>query len=363
MQNDVHKPNYIYRQTIPIPEDTPKVRGYDFNQGVDHQALLQSFYNTGFQATSFGLAVNQINMMIEKRKEALGADNKSVEGHSSGCPCQNNCTIFLGYTSNLISSGVRESIRFLTQHKMVDVLVTTAGGIEEDLIKCLGPFYLGDFSLSGKDLYKKGLNRIGNLLMPDSNYIIFEKWIMPIFKQMLLEQKTQGAQWTPSKMIHRLGKEIGNPDSVCYWAYKNNIPIFSPALTDGVIGDMLYLFSHENAGLKLDITEDITRINNMAVAANNTGIIILGGGVAKHHICNANAFRCGADFAVFVNTGQEADGSDSGARPDEAVTWGKIKIDATPVKIFADATLIFPLLVSQTFAARQDKRTEEDTKK
>lgn len=145
MQNDVHKPNYIYRQTVPIPEDTPKVRGYDFNQGVDHQALLQSFYNTGFQATSFGLAVNQINMMvrwkgfftvvvrhlkntqniifpskqIKKRNETLGADNKSVDGHSSACPCQNNCTIFLGYTSNLISSGVRESIRFLAQHKMV----------------------------------------------------------------------------------------------------------------------------------------------------------------------------------------------------------------------------------------------------
>lgn len=109
-------------------------------------------------------------------------------------------------------------------------------------------------------------------------------------------------------------------DWVHLWhAFQNNIPIFSPALTDGVIGDMLYLFSHENAGLKLDITEgktypgvsyicfyisyitvvltlgvhwisDITRINNMAVAANNTGIIILGGGVAKHHICNANAF-------------------------------------------------------------------------
>lgn len=47
----------------------------------------------------------------------------------------------------------------------VDVLVTTAGGIEEDLIKCLGPFYLGDFSLSGKDLYKKGLNRLKSLRM------------------------------------------------------------------------------------------------------------------------------------------------------------------------------------------------------
>ena len=43
--------------------------------------------------------------------------------------------------------------------------------------------------------------------------------------------------------------------------------------------------------------------------------------------------RNGADFSVFVNTGQEFDGSDSGARPDEAVSWGKIKTTASPVKV------------------------------
>lgn len=64
MQNNVHKPKYIYRETVPIPVDTPKVRGYDFNQGVEYQELMESFYNTGFQATSFGRAVKQINMMV-----------------------------------------------------------------------------------------------------------------------------------------------------------------------------------------------------------------------------------------------------------------------------------------------------------
>lgn len=88
----------------------------------------------------------------------------------------------------------------------------------------------------------------------------------------------------------------------------------------------------------------------MAVKAVNTGMIILGGGVIKHHICNANLMRNGADFAVFINTGSEFDGSDSGARPDEAKSWGKIKREAQPVKIFADATLVFPLLVAETFA-------------
>ncbi len=70
----------------------------------------------------------------------------------------------------------------------------------------------------------------------------------------------------------------------------------------------------------------------------------------KHHIANANLMRNGADYAVFVNTGQEFDGSDSSARPDEAVSWGKIKPTATPVKLYSDATLVFPLIVAQTFA-------------
>lgn len=77
--------------------------------------------------------------------------------------------------------------------------------------------------------------------------------------------------------------------------------------------------------------------------------IILGGGLIKHHTCNANLMRNGADFSVYINTGQEFDGSDSGASPDEAVSWGKIRIDAKPVKICVDATIVFPLIVSQTF--------------
>ena len=73
----------------------------------------------------------------------------------------------------------------------MDVIVTTAGGIEEDLIKCLAPTYKGDFSLPGALLRSKGLNRIGNLSVPNDNYCKFENWIMPLFDQMLLEQSTE----------------------------------------------------------------------------------------------------------------------------------------------------------------------------
>lgn len=116
---------------------------------------------------------------------------------------KHNCTIFLGYTSNIVSSGLRESIRFLVQHKMVDCIVATAGGIEEDFIKCLAPTYVGSFELNGKDLRDKGINRIGNLLVPNENYCKFENWVVPLFDEMLEDQKTKNILWTPSKMIQR----------------------------------------------------------------------------------------------------------------------------------------------------------------
>ncbi|GFN98428.1 deoxyhypusine synthase, partial [Plakobranchus ocellatus] len=160
----------------------------------------------------------------------------------------------------------------------------------------------------------------------------------------------QGIVWTPSKLIARLGKEIDNPDSIYYWAYKNKIPVFCPALTDGSLGDMLFFHSYKNPGLVpfgvislhgFDMIETlrglhssyIRFVNTQAVYAVNSGMIILGGGLIKHHTCNANLMRNGADFSVFVNTGNEFDGSDSGARPDEAISWGKIKITASPVKV------------------------------
>uniref|UniRef100_A0A8C4ZVI2 Deoxyhypusine synthase n=1 Tax=Gadus morhua TaxID=8049 RepID=A0A8C4ZVI2_GADMO len=354
-----HPPS-VAREAVLKPSaeliNMPKIRGYDFNKGLDHRALLQSYLTTGFQASNMGLAVNEINRMIEKRLEVeevqeVGEGSQSTNSNPSGC------TIFLGYTSNLISSGVRETIRYLAEHSMVDVIVTTAGGIEEDLIKCLGDTYLGDFALPGKELREQGINRIGNLLVPNSNYCKFEDWLMPILDQMVLEQETEGTHWTPSKTIHRLGKEINNPESVYYWAYKNNIPVFSPALTDGSLGDMMYFHSYKKPGLVMDIVEDIRKINSLAVYAKRTGMIILGGGLVKHHIANANLMRNGADFSVYVNTGQEFDGSDAGARPDEAVSWGKIRVDAKPVKVYADATIVFPLLVAETFALHADKMT------
>jgi len=384
----------VLGESSSMPEGTPICKGVEFGniKASDDDDMLsqmmKAFRHTGFQATNIGLAIEQIQQMRKWRLDHVpfeeGIDDPEL--FPVGIRKRLRARIFLSYTSNQISCGQREVLRFLVQHRMVDCIVTTAGGIEEDLMKCIQPTFMGDFKLDGRSLRKKGINRIGNLLVPNKNYCEFEDWMSPIIEKMHNEQDEKLIEWahavakveciesnadglperflwTPSKVIHRLGLEIDNEESVLYWAAKNEIPVFCPALTDGSVGDMLYFHSYKRPGFVLDINEDIRRINDLAVRSHATGMIILGGGLVKHHTCNANLMRNGADWSVYINTGQEFDGSDSGASPDEAISWGKIRITAKPVKVSCDATIAFPLIVSQTFVkdVEQWKRNTKDT--
>ena len=354
-----------------LPVGAQKVEELDFNnfagRPITVNDLMSGMTNMGFQASSIGEAVRIINDMVCEshflhdfkplppksllmsfcissllpKSLHLLHTNLTLPQRTWRDPETNDrTTIFLGYTSNLISSGLRGTLRYLAQHSHISAIVTTAGGIEEDLIKCLGDTYMGSFSTPGADLRAKGLNRIGNLIVPNNNYCLFEDWLIPILDTMLDQQESTSnsdspISWTPSSVIARLGKEINDESSVLYWCYKNSIPVFCPALTDGSLGDMLYFHTFKTSPLQLriDIVADIRKINTISVKAKRAGMIVLGGGVVKHHIANACLMRNGAESAVLINTAQEFDGSDAGARPDEAVSWGKIKVGADSVKV------------------------------
>ncbi len=309
------------------------VHGYNFSNGVDYAALVQSFATTGFQATHLSQAIEITRAMIKEK-----------------------ATIFLGYTSSMVSSGLRDVFRYLVQEKKVAVVVTTAGGIEEDIIKCLGDFVLGDFRAPGKELRRKGINRIGNIYVPNNRYVAFEAWVQPLLEALYRESKQRGKPVTASEFIWKLGEKINNPQSIYYWAWKHRIPVYCPALGDGALGDNIYFFSFKHDDFVIDLVGDIQALNNTTLGLQKSGLIILGSGVVKHAILNANMLRNGADYAVYINTAQEFDGSDAGAMPDEAVSWGKILPGAKSVKVFADATIAFPILVAESFAKQTSLR-------
>jgi len=367
----------VFKPSAPVPEGVPMVDGPEFNnydrKNMDITAaeLVANMANIGFQSAGVGKAARIINEMVcisIPRMLQSPISNSYLQKGWRDPETNAKTTIFLGYTSNLVSSGLRSVLRYLVEHKHVSAIVTTAGGIEEDLIKCLGPTYLSSFTANGARLREEGMNRIGNLVVPNANYRLFEDWVVPILDILLAEQiasRERGDEeellWTPSTVIARLGKEINDESSILYWAYKNSIPIFCPALTDGSLGDMLHFHTFKTSPQRLiiDIVQDIRRINEFARSAKRAGVIILGGGLVKHHILNACLHRDGAESAVYINTAQEFDGSDAGARPDEAVSWGKIEAGADSVKVYCEATVVFPMIVAATFAKKKDKNPKE----
>ena len=303
-----------------------KIEGYDFDEGVNFGKIVDSFSSMGFQASNFSEAIRITNKMISEK-----------------------AFIFLGYTSNMVSSGNRDIIRYLVKNKMISVLVTTTGGIEEDIIKCLGDFVLGDFRADGKDLRDKGINRIGNIFVPNSRYVKFEEFIHPILEE-LYEMQRNGERISALDLIWKLGEKINDEKSIYYWAWKNKIKVYCPCITDGAIGDNIYFFNFKNKDFMIDLVKDVKWFNDTTIGLEKSGVLILGSGIVKHSILNANMLRNGADYGIYINTSEEHDGSDSGALPEEAISWGKLKKNCESVKVFGDATILFPFLVAKTFA-------------
>jgi deoxyhypusine synthase len=312
-------------------DNFPQIKGYDFEQPFNLDRFLESYATTGIQATNLAKGIEIANQMIEQK-----------------------ATIFLTMTSNMVSSGLREVIKFLVKHKMVHCVVASAGAIEEDIIKTMKPFVVGSFDVSGMNLYEKGVGRIGNIFAPFDRYLYFENFMKPFFDRIYDEQKKRNSPFTPSEFVFELGKEVGknelHEDSILYWATKNNIPVFCPALTDGSTGDLLYFQKVKRADFYLDIVGDSKKIIDFVIKQDKTGAIILGGSVPKHFVLNANIFKNGLDYAVYITTAQEYDASDSGGNEEEAKSWAKIRLNAAHVKIRCEASIAFPLLVAGSFA-------------
>jgi len=332
--DEVDKIKKAHGYVMALPEnelkDWPEVIGTNFNEKLSLGDFLKSFYGIGFQATHLYKAIKIFQNM---RKD--------------------NATIFLGYTSNMATSGIRDIIAYLTKEKILDVLVTTAGGVEEDIIKTHKPFVLGSYDSDGSLLRDQGINRSGNIFVPNDRYIFLEGFMNKVYNKMYEEQKTNGKIFNSCDLMNFIGEILedydGKETSICYWAYKNKIPLFCPGFTDGSLGDILFFFKQRHPDFKIDITDDIVQITNIAINAEKTGIIALGGSLPKHHIANANLFRDGADYVIYLTTAHEFEGSNAGANIEEGKSWGKIKSDAQTVKVVGDASITFPLIVAGLF--------------
>lgn len=293
------------------------VKDLNWTPGITVEDLVTKYGSLGFQSTELAKAAE---VFVKMKK--------------------NSAKIFLTFTSNMVTSGLRGFFAQLVKLGMADVIVTTVGGIEEDIMKATGEqFSVGDFSADDVELHEKGINRVGNLLVKNESYMNFEDKINPILKQLYDKQK----RWTVSEMLKEIGLMLNDNDSILYQAAKNGVPIFCPAITDGAFGFHLYLFQQKHNDFIVDVVKDFGNILFSTTHDDKKGVIALGGSISKHHAILCTLLNGGASYAVYMTTAHKTSGSMSGATTDEAKSWGKVQDGSDVATVIGDVTIMFPL--------------------
>ena len=309
-------PKAVHSHKIPVKD-------YDFTKNLSVDELVgQMDAAWGFTAGKLATGVSIMQAMVEDKK----------------------CVKFLSFTADIVATGTRGVIRELVKHKLVDVLITTCGTLDHDVARCFRDYYKGSFIMNDSKLHHEGVNRLGNVLVPNDSYgIVIEQKILPMLEQLYKEGKKE---LSTIELCREIGLRVCNESSILYWAAKNNIPIVVPGPTDGSVGYQLWFFSQDHKDFRVNILKDEEYLNNLVFDSKKSGALIVGGGISKHHTIWWNQFKDGLDYVVYVSTADEWDGSLSGARPREAVSWGKISEKAKRVMIEGDATVVMPIMIS-----------------
>jgi deoxyhypusine synthase len=296
-----------------------KVKDIRISRDVD--SLVRGMYESGgFTAKKLAEGVDILERMVKEEAK-----------------------IFLSFPACIISTGVRGVIKDMIKERMVDVIITTCGTLDHDIARSWKDYYHGSFMMDDLELKRKGFNRLGNIIFPNEHHgILIEEKVQEFLEGLWKEGKRE---LSSKELVWEFGKRMKNKDSIIYWAARNRIPVFIPGITDGAFGSQLWMFSQDH-DFRVDVLKDEKDLADIVYDSKKTGGLIIGGGISKHHTIWWNQFRGGLDYVVYITTAPEWDGSLSGARPREAITWGKIKERAKHVTIEGDATVVLPIMIA-----------------
>ena len=262
------------------------------------------------------------------------------------------CTKFLSFPAAPMATGLRGVIVDMVKENMVDAIITASGTLDHDLARTWGHYYHGSFDMDDAKLLKLGYHRLGNILVPLDDYgPAIERKLQP----WLEEAYSAGTKrMSTEELCAGLGRMVDDEDSLLYWAQRKGVPVFVPGPMDGAVGSQVWLFANRHSDFQIDVIKDEKRLADIVFDSKRSGAMIVGGGISKHHTLWWNQFKGGLDYACYITTAVEYDGSLSGAQVREAVSWGKVKEKASKSSVYADATTVLPFIA--TYALTRAKR-------
>jgi deoxyhypusine synthase len=298
-----------------------EVKDFEINVKTDMENLMKQYEASGgFVAKKIGTGFEILRDMFSEEK----------------------CMRILSFPACIMSTGIRGILKDMIKEKMFDIVITTCGTLDHDFSRVYKPYYHGSFDANDSELHKKKIHRLGNIFIPMSHHGgIIEEKLVPMLKDMY----DKGAREISTyEFVWELGKRIEDENSLIYWCYKNQIPVIIPGITDGTFGTQLLMFMQEHSDFKINVFKDEEFLLGRMFGDFRSGALVLGGGISKHHTIWWNQFKGGLDYAVYITTAPEYDGSLSGARMKEGISWGKVDEKARYVTIEGDVTVILPIM-------------------
>lgn len=261
------------------------------------------------------------------------------------------CLRFISFVGAVVSTGLRGILKDMLKNKWFDVAITTCGALDHDIARHFSHYKEGSFTMDDNELADQDIHRLGNVLVPMDSYgpLIEEKM------QVFLEEEYQNGvkEMTTAEICKMIGKHLGE-DSFLYWAYKNDISVVVPGIMDGAVGSQIWLFTQKHNDFKLNMAGDADLLSGYIFKAEKSGAFMIGGGISKHHTLWWNQYREGLDYAFYITTAQEFDGSLSGALVREAISWGKVTQKAKQSTLHAEVTTILPFIYAALVSKLQN---------
>lgn len=253
--------------------------------------------------------------------------------------------IYLGLAGAMVPGGMRRVISDMIDDGMVHVLVSTGANITHDLMCSLGIPQWRDLRYeSDAELRSKGISRIYDSFLDDGAFEEFESRIQPILGKCF--ESTGKDAIAPSELIHEIGGRLDDQHSIVASAYRRDVPVFVPAFTDSILGLQTFFYSQAHS-IRLDVLADLKRIIDISYQEGPSGAILVGGGVPKNFILQSKLVAPGAfSRCIQITTDRPEPGGLSGATLEEAVSWGKLEVEAKSITVYGDATIILPIIVA-----------------
>ena len=251
------------------------------------------------------------------------------------------CNVFFGFAGCMVPGGMQQILIDMINDGWLNCIVTTGAMVVHDIVEALGIKHEICDTFDDAELHKKGVNRLFDSSLPQDAYLKLEDWLRPVLDKVPREEVSI------REFLEVLAANIPSENSWLKAAHEKKIPVFSPGFTDSGLGVMAYFYNQESPQNHLNISalKDIGEPINLVQDSKKSCAFLVGGGVPKNHIIQAAQFSDrGHNYGVQITTDRPEYGGLTGCTMSEGISWGKYSKESEIVDVYADATIILPII-------------------